>query len=474
MQFDSLTFCVFFVLVLGCSMAVRGWGARKWFLLLASYVFYSAWSPVFLPLLLASTTFDWWGARRMDAAHGGRARLAWLSAIVACNLGLLGYFKYSNFLAGIVSDVMRLGGVQYETPRFSVVLPIGISFYTFHSLSYCIDVYRRRFPATHDWRDYSLYVAFFPQLVAGPIVRWTQMREQLATPRKPGVGGVGMGLSMLVVGLFEKIVLADAVFAPVADGLFNAPRSADTAAAWIGAVAFTGQIFCDFAGYSTCALGAALMLGFRLPINFRNPYAALGFSDFWRRWHISLSSWLRDYLYVPLGGSRHGARRTVLSLALTMLTGGLWHGAAWTFVVWGGLHALLLVAERGVRAAVAYTGLQPGPLGRAAAVAATLTGIVLTWVWFRAPDLATAWSITSLMIGLTAGSGPGNAPGAAQQMALVAFAAMLCVQWLCRNHTLDEILLRIPTPLLGVMLGGLAGATVLSPGDSHAFIYFQF
>ena len=231
MQFDSFTFLAFFALVLAGYNALRDWGARKWFLLIASYVFYSAWNPPFLLLLLGSTTLDWLIARRIDAAEDPRRRKAWVIATLLINLGVLGYFKYSHFLLDNFAAALASVGIEYVPPAFDIILPIGISFYTFHSLSYCIDIYRRRFKPTASWRDYALYVGFFPQLVAGPIIRFTQMREQIETPRSTTAAGLGMGFALLILGLFEKIVLADSVFAPIANAYFDAPGIGDGASA---------------------------------------------------------------------------------------------------------------------------------------------------------------------------------------------------------------------------------------------------
>jgi alginate O-acetyltransferase complex protein AlgI len=469
MQFDTFTFIVFFSLVLAIYNALRGWSARKNFLLLASYVFYAAWNPPFLLLLIGSTTLDWWIAQRIDAAQQPRRRKLWVSVTLLINLGVLAFFKYNRFLLDNFAALLGTLGVHYVPARLDIVLPIGISFYTFHSLSYCIDIYRRKFAPTKSWRDYALYVAFFPQLVAGPITRFSQMREQIQTPRGTTRAGLGLGCAMLVLGLFEKSVLADSLFAPVADAFFDAVKDAGTGAAWSGVVAFSGQIFCDFAGYSNCAIGAACALGFVLPTNFRAPYAAVGFSDFWRRWHISLSTWLRDYLYVSLGGNRRGGARTYLNLMLTMLIGGLWHGAAWTFVIWGGLHGLYLAVERLVREHVCPARWNGAAL-RFLYGLLTLAGVVLAWVWFRAPDFASGCSVLHKLLWPPFT----GAMDAGQELALGAFAALVGIHWMVRETDLQSLLQRIPAPLLGLALGLLLALIVLSPGDNHAFIYFQF
>lgn len=471
MQFDSFTFIAFFALVLLGYNGLRGWNARKNLLLAASYLFYAAWNPPFVLLLIGSTTLDWWIARRIDRAERMATRKAWVAATVGINLAVLGYFKYSGFVLAQFSALLGTIGIVYQAPAFDIVLPIGISFYTFHSLSYCIDIYRRKFPPTPSWRDYALYVGFFPQLVAGPIVRWTQMRVQIEQPRATTAAGLGLGLTLLVLGLFEKVVLADGVFAPVADQLFAHAAVASTQLAWVGTLAFSGQIFCDFAGYSTCALGSALALGFVLPINFKNPYAAIGFSDFWRRWHISLSSWLRDYLYIPLGGNRDSRLHTFRNIMLTMLIGGLWHGASWTFVAWGGLHGLYLCLERALRRdrdeprnAAARAGL--GLL--------TLLGVVYAWIWFRATSFADGWAISSQLFALGSFDLAALLGNFAQSLALSCFLALLAVHWLFRNRDPKTWLAGLPAPWLALLLSILLILIVLSPGDSRAFIYFQF
>jgi alginate O-acetyltransferase complex protein AlgI len=470
MQFDSFTFIVFFAAALAIYNLLRGWNARKWFLLSASYVFYAAWNPLFLPLLLGSTTLDWWIAQRIDTAQAPRVRKAWVTATLLVNLGVLGVFKYNHFLLDNFAALLATVGVHYVPLKFDIVLPIGISFYTFHSLSYCLDIYRRKFAPTSSWRDYALYVGFFPQLVAGPITRFPLMRPQIESPRVTTRDGLGLGCALLVLGLFEKIVLADSVFAPVADEFFGAASGTGAAAAWSGVAAFSGQIFCDFAGYSTCAIGTALAFGFELPTNFRYPYAAIGFSDFWRRWHISLSTWLRDYLYVSLGGNRRGEMRIYVNLMLTMLIGGLWHGAAWTFVIWGGLHGFYLAVERWVRTHAMPAQWMPNAVQRFAYGMFTLLLVMLAWVWFRAPDFATGLAVFHNLAAISVAS----ALSGSQKLALIAFVVVVATHWIMRERDLRDLVRRAPTPVLGFALGCLLALVVLSPGDNHAFIYFQF
>lgn len=474
MPFDSLTFVVFFAIVLAGANAIGSWAGRKRFLLAASWLFYAAWNPPFVLLLMGSSTLDWWVARRMATIDRASDRLPWLRLSLAVNLGILAVFKYQYFVLGNVAWSLEQFGVHWLAPDLGLVLPVGISFYTFQSISYAIDVYRGRESPIRSWRDYSLYVAFFPQLVAGPIVRFREMRQQLIEPRGTTLADLGVGLCLMVLGLFQKIVLADGVFAPVADAGFADPAKVTALGAWTGTLAFSGQIFCDFAGYSTTAIGAARCLGFHLPLNFRFPYAAAGFSDFWRRWHISLSTWLRDYLYVALGGNRLGHWLTLRNLMLTMLIGGLWHGAAWHFVIWGGLHGLWLVIERVLAERGWFRVESAGWLGRVVWGVFTLLAVLYAWVWFRATDLDHALEVTRALGDIQSLVTSWATRTPADSIALIAFALLVVVHRLLRGTTAEALLGRTPAPLLVTGIGLMLAAIVLSPGTSNAFIYFQF
>ncbi|MGH8481237.1 MAG: MBOAT family O-acyltransferase, partial [Nevskiaceae bacterium] len=346
MLFNSLTFLVFFCAVFMLHSLIPGWAGRKRLLLAASYLFYAAWNPPYVLILAFSTTMDWWLARRIGRCEDQGRRRALLGLSLACNLSLLGFFKYGGFLLENFERAVAGIGVAYVAPDWSIVLPVGISFYTFASLSYTIDVYRRQIRSDCSLADYALFVSFFPHLVAGPIVRARLLLPQIEQARQATRDQIGWGLCLVCFGLFQKAVLADAVFAPLVDAVYAEPQRHGALDAAAAVLAFSGQIYYDFAGYSLAAIGLALCFGFEFPDNFRQPYAAAGFSDFWRRWHISLSTWLRDYLYIPLGGNRGGEARAARSLMLTMLIGGLWHGASWMFVLWGGLHGVYLAAER--------------------------------------------------------------------------------------------------------------------------------
>lgn len=474
MQFDSLAFIVFFTLVSAGYFLLKHWGARKNLLLVASYIFYAAWNPLLLPLLVVVSVVDWFLVNLMSVAKTARRRKVWLISIISLNISVLAFFKYAYFLADSLMAAGQWIGFEYTSPAFSIILPIGISFYIFHSLSYVVDVYKNKFPPVASLRDYMLYVGFFPQLVAGPIVRWSEMKVQIEQPRTFSANQLGFGLALMIVGLFQKVVMADAIFAPVANQYFSDVISADILASWVGILSFSGQIFCDFAGYTTCALGAALVLGFRLPLNFLNPYAARGFSDFWRRWHISLSSWLRDYLYIPLGGSEGGRYKTARNLMVTMLLGGLWHGAAWTFIVWGGIHGALLVLERILK----YFFIVNSPFFKKMLQPLlqlfTFFSVALVWVWFRADNVESAWHsmVTALSLPQIF-SATLNLSGM-QYLALLTIFFMLITQWVFRDKVLIDILARLPSLVVGTLLAFFLTATILSPGESNAFIYFQF
>ncbi|MEO5808693.1 MAG: MBOAT family O-acyltransferase [Sphingomicrobium sp.] len=405
MIFNSLTFIVFLAIVLVLHNLPLPWTVKKVNLLVASYIFYAAWNPPFVILLWISTVVDWWAAQAMVKSERPWTRRAWMITSVVVNLGMLGFFKYGQFLLANFVALAAAVGVQYQPAQYEIVLPVGISFYTFATLSYTLDVYLRRSKPAKNFLDYALFVTFFPHLVAGPIMRPTELVPQFAEERRATLHQLLFGLALVTLGLFQKVVLADGFLGPVVEKVYDAHQGVPMALdAWVATLAFSGQIFCDFAGYSTTAIGVALCLGIALPDNFRFPYAAIGFSDFWRRWHITLSSWLRDYLYIPLGGNRHGPARTYAALMGTMLLGGLWHGANWTFVAWGGLHGLYLSTERWLRGR--FAGYRPGPGMLLLFGGITYVLVNITWVFFRAKDFHGAATMLTSMAGLAAAPVP--------------------------------------------------------------------
>jgi alginate O-acetyltransferase complex protein AlgI len=473
LQFNSYVFAAFFAVVVAVyNLPGLSWRGQKIWLLVTSYLFYAAWDPVFILLVWLSTFVDWGAAKLILASRTQARRRALLVASIVVNIGVLAYFKYGNFiLASVVAGLHALG-IDYQPAPLDIVLPIGISFYTFHTLSYTLDIYLGRTRPWDSFLDFALYVTFFPALVAGPILRASQFLPQCKEPRRSTGPLLAWGMALMVLGLFEKTALADTVFAPVVDVLFGSDGNVGAADAWIGTLAFAGQILCDFAGYSTAAVGAAMCLGFSLPDNFRFPYAAVGFSEFWTRWHISLSSWLRDYVYIPFGGNRRGPTRTYVNLMLTMLIGGLWHGASWTFVVWGGLHGSYLILERIVRHYLPEGAWRASLPAQLAGAALTFVLVCVAWVFFRATSFGQAFNVLQGMFG--AGGGPSMFTGTIFISVGVAIGLILVTQWLMRDRSLEDVVERTPWPITSTALAFMTVAILLMQGQDRAFIYFQF
>ena len=467
MLFNSLSFLLFFPVVLAARFAPVGWRTRKLALLLLSYLFYAAWYPPHLLILWVSTVVDWTVADRIFRTPSPARKRVWLGLSLTTNLGLLAAFKYSAFFATNLNATFAGVGLPLRLPVPHLLLPIGISFYTFEALSYTIDVYRGKMQPTRSLLDFALFITFFPRMVAGPIMRAELFLPQCERPHRVRLDELGEGLTLLLFGLFEKVVLADGVFAPVADAVYAGVGSTPVEA-WAGTLGFACQIFFDFAGYSTCAIGIARCLGFRLPTNFNSPYAALNFSDFWSRWHISLSTWLRDYLYIPLGGNRAGTARTYLNLMLTMLLGGLWHGAAWRFLLWGGLHGCYLILQRLWQGALPTLRL-PDWSG----VLFTFILVCFTWVFFRAADLATALRVCGEMLG-AGRAHPSLVPSLSKALVFAGTLLTLAVQWRFRQQSVEASLLSFRPALRVTLLTIMLWLILTSPGENRAFIYFQF
>lgn len=473
MVFNSLIYFVFFAIVILLHNIPLPWKVKKINLVVASYIFYAAWNPPFVILLWISTMVDWFAARAMGSTNSGNKRKALLGLSLFTNLGLLAFFKYGGFLLLNFQALANSLGFTYAPAPFEIFLPVGISFYTFQTLSYTIDVYRGNLKPASSLLDFAFFVAFFPQLVAGPIVRAADLLPQCERRPLISITHIGWGFVLIIIGLFEKIVMADGLFAPVVDRIYNSNIAPGFIDAWTGTMAFSGQIFCDFAGYSTCAIGVGMVLGFALPDNFRFPYAAVGFRDFWRRWHISLSTWLRDYLYISLGGNRRGAARMYFALIATMLLGGLWHGAAWTFVIWGALHGFYLVAER--LSAGLSRGIKIFATTPARFVGAIITYLLVcvAWVFFRAQSFGFAISVIRSMIGLN-GFGATIISARDSLLCIAIVVCMLVSQWCMRNTTTEEAVKKVPSWLLALILAVAIVLIFTAPGGDRAFIYFQF
>lgn len=480
MLFNSLTFVLFLSLVLAVHYSVISWRAKKWSLLLASYAFYAAWNPPFVLLLWISTAVDWNIAKWLFKEQNQRKRKLILLLSIATNLGILGYFKYGEFLLSNWQSLMLSLGIDYQTPAWSIILPVGISFYTFQTMAYSLDIYFRKSQPAKSLLDFSLFVTFFPQLVAGPIVRPSQLIPQFMKPHQATQKQFFWGLALIIIGLFQKVTIADGILAPITETVYDAKGAVSFIDAWLGTFAFAGQIFSDFAGYSTIAIGVALCMGFSLPTNFRFPYAAIGFSDFWRRWHISLSSWLRDYLYIPLGGNRLSNLRTYINLMITMLLGGLWHGASWNFVIWGGLHGLFLAGERFAQKRFAWAGagkIEHTPasvLRKVTLVLLTFLAINITWVFFRANDFASASSMISSMFGFAPNDAKTPLPYLYIIQVSIVTLGLLVAHWFMRDKTLEQMVESIPRWGIIIGLSFMTFCILITQGKDNAFIYFQF
>jgi len=470
MVFSSHLFVYYFlpaVLLAYYALPAR-W--RHLWLTIASYAFYGWANPAFTTLMFGSTVVDYVCGRRIGALpQGARGRRRWVTLSILSNLSLLGFFKYFNFAVDSYAAALGALGLAGLEPELTlrVALPLGISFYTFQSMSYTLDVYRGRNPPLESFVDFACYVSLFPQLVAGPIIRFSEIADQLRE-RSHSVEKIARGAVFFSLGMAKKILLANPC-GFVADAAFDA-GSRLPLDAWTGVTAYAFQIYFDFSGYSDMAIGLGLMLGFVFPKNFDSPYRADSITDFWRRWHISLSTWLRDYLYLPLGGNRRGPRRTYLNLAIVMLLGGLWHGAAWNFVVWGGLHGAWLALERAAGKRSLYAGL-PRPFR----VGLTFLGVLVTWVFFRAPDLPSAWSYLGSMLGLTDAEPAALLLGGLfhQPYFALSLAVAAVVTWAAPQTW--EWSRRITAPRGALALGGLCLALVAMASQGYnPFIYFIF
>ncbi len=474
MLFNSFVFWVFFAVVL-TAYRFSGHKAQNRLLLVASYVFYGWWDWRFLFLMLFSTVTDFYVARWLHNITEENKRKLLLRVSLAVNLTLLGFFKYYGFFANEMNDLLLSVGLNGYLPMLKIVLPVGISFYTFQTISYTVDVYRRQTIPARSIFDFALYVSFFPQLVAGPIERSTDLLPQVENPRTVTKGDVREGLYHIVFGLFKKVVVADNM-AVLANSIFSQSLAELTAAeVLIGAYAFAFQIYGDFSGYSSIAQGLARMLGFKLMWNFRMPYFAVSPSDFWQRWHISLSSWLRDYLYIPLGGNRHGKFATARNLSLTMLLGGLWHGANWTYIAWGALHGFVLIIYR----VYPRLGVSPQAAGAQARLLTVLRAFVffhivcVTWIFFRAENIGQAVGMIA-----TLGSFDGwNAPFVSYAAAMIAFFVLpyqTYELWLERKGDQLALLSQPIVVQAALYVYFILMMIAFVPGTPQVFIYFQF
>ena len=468
MIFTELRFLGFFLAVFALHWAIPSRRGRHAFLLVASYVFYSAWDVRFLGLIMLSTAVDYTAGRLLGQIVSIGRRKAVVACSLTVNLGLLGVFKYFNFFADSFVSLLHALGIAASHTTLHVILPVGISFYTFQSISYTVDVYRRKLSPERDLLTFATFVAFFPQLVAGPIVRAVDFLPQMAVPRQLASVAWRPMLVLFLTGFVKKAVLSDNL-APYVDAFFAHPTDFDGWSHWLATMLYATQIYCDFSGYTDMAFACAGLLGYHLCQNFNYPYLATSPRDFWRRWHISLSTWLRDYLYFSLGGSRVPPARVLVNLMLTMLLGGLWHGAAWTYVIWGALHGVALAGDHIWRNLTGAHTDEPSSGRTIVGWLFTMLLVLVAWVFFRAPDYATAMTV---LHGMIAGEGATSLPGILWCYIFGLFA----VHFLGSRGTVNSTpLLRLTWPRFAFAYGMLVGVSLLLVNTSYRpFIYFQF
>jgi D-alanyl-lipoteichoic acid acyltransferase DltB (MBOAT superfamily) len=476
MLFNSIAFLVFFpvVTVLFFLLPHR---ARWAHLLVASCVFYAYFVPVYLLILAFTIAVDYVAGIMIERPQGRRRRLYLLASIIA-NVGVLCFFKYWNFLNHNLTAGLALFGVRNVVPMLSMALPLGLSFHTFQAMSYTIEVYRGRQAAERHLGIYALYVMFYPQLVAGPIERPQNMLPQFRVRQSYDPARAAEGLKRMAWGLFKKMVIADNL-AVVVKPVYAHPGAYSGVHLAVATVCFAFQIYCDFSGYSDIALGSAHVMGFKLMKNFDAPYESTSISEFWRRWHISLSSWFKDYLYIPLGGNRKGPGRSLLNKMIVFIVSGLWHGANWTFVIWGALHGAYLVVEQGIRDRFGAAEKAPGGSGlvrRAAAWVATFSLVCFAWVFFRANTVSDSVQIIGRILTLAPASelrwGPDALDGRVLVLALVPI--MMALEGYDRRRGLFDRIARLSIPSRYALYLALVYGTILFRGVSAQFIYFQF
>ncbi len=472
MHFNSLPFVVFFLVVYALYLllqkAPNGFRLQNLLLLAASYFFYGFWDWRFCLLLGATTTTQFLLARQISFTEEPRKRKVLLATAVTISLTVLGIFKYMGFFADSLSHLLNVFGMQASFTTLHLVLPVGMSFYTFKEISYVADIYRKKLEPAKSILDFGLYVSFFPQLVAGPIERAGEMLPQIARPRKITAEMVDAGSYLILWGFFKKLVIADNL-SVVANTVFDNYHRYHGIDVIIGVIAYAGQIYCDFSGYTDVARGLARLMGFELPLNFKLPYFAQSPSDFWTRWHVTLSGWLRDYLYIPLGGNRGAEWKIYRNLMITMLLGGLWHGAAWNFVAWGGYHGLLLCVYR------AWTTVyppvaNPGRLRIALRMGLMFVLTLIGWVFFRAHSLD---QIYTMLTSVGFSHSPDTSTFLSKLFVLI--GPLLLVQWFQARsaNLLIPLRMRIPSRIVW-QAALLVGLIMFGARQSAEFIYFQF
>ncbi len=473
MLFPTIEFALFFAVVFPVTWLLNRFNAaKKCFLIAASYFFYAFWNASYTLILLGSSLFNYALALALDRlGDGPLRRLVFWGGIVG-NLGLLGYFKYYNFFVAQAMNLAISLGLPLDLGFLEVALPIAISFLTFHALSYIIDVYHRRIAATRSLIDILLYISFFPHLIAGPIVRARAFLAQTVVRSSPKDVRLGFAVFLIAGGLFKKVIVANYLSTDFVDGVFRSPADFSRLDLLLGMYAYAIQIYCDFSAYTDIAIGVANLLGYRFPQNFNQPYRALSVQDFWRRWHITLSSWLRDYLYIPLGGNRHGELKRARNIMITMGLGGLWHGASINFVIWGLLHGAALVVERVfAKARITWPARAPA-LSAVLAWLITFHFVSATWVFFRSPSLEATQAYFATLAAGDTGWRTTMTPLVATMLAIGMLTQLVPSRWFDALETsYDDASLVFKVALPFAIIFAIA---VAAPGGVPPFIYFQF
>lgn len=476
MLFNTFIFFIFLAVIIPIYYLLsKNW--RKYFLILASYIFYGYWDWRFCSLLLISTVVDFYASKYMDRTENPAKRRSLLLVSVFTNLGILGFFKYFQFFVDSVSPVAGIFGGNLDYLHMNVILPVGISFYTFQTMSYTIDIYRRKLKPAENFADFSLYVSFFPQLVAGPIERAGHLLPQIRLMNNPTKSQINTGIILIVTGMFKKVMIGDTT-GRIVDNIFANPGFYKSDELLAALILFSIQIYADFSGYSSIARGTARLFGIELMRNFEQPYLSSNITEFWRRWHISLSSWLRDYLYIPLGGNRKGKIRTDVNLMITMLLGGLWHGANWTFVIWGGLHGIYLIIHklisRGkeIKTRFEYTSFK-SLLVFSFKVLMTFLLVLVTWLFFRAESFPQVFLIIGKFINWEDGEFTQRFIRMTGIFIIVIFSLDI-LEYYSKRHSFLIKLKSVP-----VRYGILAGIFIVTliymfQSEPLPFIYFQF
>ncbi|MFM2286168.1 MAG: hypothetical protein RLZZ543_1665 [Bacteroidota bacterium] len=478
MLFNTLDFLIFLPIVYACYWLIKS-NRVAWqniLLLFASYYFYGCWDWRFLFLLAFSTFLDYYTGLKIHRSQSTKLRKMWLVISVGTNLGFLGFFKYYNFFAESLASMLEQFGMHPHFTLLQVILPVGISFYTFHGLSYVFDIYNRKIEPSTNWVNYSLFVSFFPLLVAGPIERATHLLPQVENERRFSYAKSVDGLRQILWGLFKKVVIADGC-AEFANLIFNNPDAYNGSALVIGSILFTFQIYGDFSGYSDIALGTARLFGFELLKNFNYPYFSRDIAEFWRRWHISLSSWFKDYLYIPLGGSKGGLVKSIRNTFVIFLVSGFWHGANWTFVVWGGLNALyflpllLTKSNRSNMEVVAANSYLPS-FRELRGMLITFSLTVFAWIFFRAQDLTHAFLYIKRMFTV----GLFERPNLFPTSVFVLLLLFILIEWSGRknNYALEQFGSTWKRPVRWIFYYALVASILFLGGKEQTFIYFQF